>query len=65
MNSIPIIQLLGRLIPLLEEYLLIDGDLLSEAECNSIEEEIDEMSRRRNWLVNRELFKDIEKERIG
>jgi hypothetical protein len=65
MNSIPIIQLLGQLIPLLEEYLLFDGDLLTEAETLKIEDEIETMSMLRNWLVNRELFKDIEKERIG
>jgi len=65
MNSVQTIQYLGRLIPLLEDYLLIDGDLLTEEECLSIEEEIEEMSRRRNWLVNREMFNEIEKERIA
>lgn len=58
MNAVRDIQLTGQLIQLYEEYLLFDGDLLTE-------EEIEIMSMRRNWLVNRELFKEIEKERIG
>lgn len=64
LSPIQTIQHVGKLILLLEDYLLFDGDLITDDEYQRIEAEIDTMIGQKNWLVYKELIINIEKERV-